>query len=277
MISLYGGNGFIGSNFFKMYSDSVYKIDRNENTPKSNDILYFISTVDNYNIYTDPYIDIETNLIKLIDVLDACNKSNFKNITFNFVSSWFVYGKTNDLPANENSICNPTGFYSITKRAAEQMLISYCQTFNINYRIFRLTNIIGPDDKKISKKKNALQYMINCLKTNESISLYDGGSHIRDYMYVSDACRAMKIILDNSKINEIYNISNSNPCKIGDIINYSRNKLNSNSKILSIEPSEFHNIVQIKDMWLDNKKLLSYGYKPEYGIYEAIDKILEIS
>jgi nucleoside-diphosphate-sugar epimerase len=211
----------------------------------------------------------------LIDVLDTCRKSNLGNITFNYVSSWFVYGKTNELPANENSICNPTGFYSITKRAAEQLLISYCQTFNINYRIFRLTNIIGVDDKKVSKKKNALQYMINCLKTNDTISLYDGGVRIRDYMDVYDACRAMKIAMDNSDVNQIVNISNSEPNKIGDLIYYAKEKLNSKSIIQTIPSSDFHKIVQIEDMWLDNKKLLSYGYKKEYSAIQAIDKILE--
>jgi nucleoside-diphosphate-sugar epimerase len=228
--------------------------------------------VDNYNVYTDPYLDINTNLIKLINVLEYCKD---KDVVFNFVSSWFVYGKTNVLPATEESFCNPTGFYSITKRTAEQLLISYCQTFNIKYRILRLTNIIGNGDIKISKKKNALQYMINCLKNNEKISLYDGGNNIRDYMDVSDACRAMKCVLDNCPLNEIINISNSEPKKIGELIYYAKDKLNSKSIIESIEPTNFHNIVQIKDMWLDNKKLLSLGYTPSINVFESIDTILE--
>jgi len=272
MINVYGSSGFVGGNFVKKYPELCITNSKDENTPKLRDILYLISTVDNYNVYTDPYLDINTNLIKLIKVLDECKN---KDIVFNFVSSWFVYGKTNALPATEESLCNPTGFYSITKRAAEQLLISYCQTFNINYRILRLTNIIGKDDLKVSKKKNALQYMFNCLKNNEKISLYDGGSNVRDYMHVKDACRAIKCVLDNAPLNEIVNISNCEPKQIGELIHYAKDKINSKSIIENIKPTDFHNIVQIKDMWLDNRKLLSYGYLPSINVFESIDDILE--
>jgi nucleoside-diphosphate-sugar epimerase len=190
MISVYGSTGFIGSKFIEMYTNECIPIPKSSNIPASTNVLYFISTVDNYNVYTDPKLDINTNLIKLIDVLEECRKYK-DQVTFNFISSWFVYGKTNDLPAKETSICNPTGFYSITKYAAEKLIASYCDTFGMKYKILRLTNIIGVGDKKTSKKKNAIQYMINCLKTNDPIQLYDGGAHVRDYMDVGDACRAI--------------------------------------------------------------------------------------
>ena len=147
-------------------------------------------------------------------------------------------------------------------------------TYDINYRILRLTNIIGKSDNKVSKKKNAIQYMINLLKTNEDVFLYDGGDNIRDYMHVDDACRAIKCVIDNGPMNQITNISNSEPKKIKEIIYYAKEKLSSNSNIKSIETPKFHNIVQIKDMWLKNDKLISYGYIPEISVNEAIDKIL---
>lgn len=276
MISIYGGSGFIGSMFIKNYKDNCCVISRNKNSPQSGDILYFISTVDNYNVFTDPYLDINTNLTKLIQVLEECRKTNEKvPVTFNFISSWFVYGKTNDLPAKETSNCNPTGFYSITKYTAEKLLISYCETFGMSYRILRLTNIIGVGDKKTSKKKNAIQYMIESLNKNEPIKLYDGGSNVRDFMDVDDCCSAIKCCLDNAPKNEIINISNSEPTAIGDIINYANSKLNSMSEIESITPPDFHKVVQIKNMWLDNSKLVSYGYIPKTKTFETVDKIIK--
>lgn len=274
MISVFGGSGFVGSNFISMFKDECTKISRENNTPQTQNILYFISTVDNYNIYTDPYLDIDTNLTKLIKVLEECRKLG-KDVVFNFISSWFVYGKITAIPATEDTVCNPTGFYSITKYAAEKMLASYCDTFGIKYRILRLTNIIGPGDKKVSKKKNAIQYMIGCLKNNEPINIYDGGSNIRDFMDVEDCCRAIKVCLDTAPLNEIINISNSEPKTIGEIINYAKEKLNSKSIVQSIPAPEFHKVVQIKNIWLDNKKLLSYGYIPKTSVFESVDRILE--
>jgi len=274
MISIYGSTGFIGSRFNEMYKNESMSISKLSNKPLSSNILYLISTVDNYNIHSDPKLDINTNLLKLIDVLEECRKEK-EQIVFNFISSWFVYGKTNDLPANESSLCNPTGFYSITKFAAEKMLVSYCETFGLNYRILRLTNIIGPTDKKVSKKKNALQYMINLLKNNEEVKLYDGGSAIRDYMFVDDCCEAIMTCITNGPVNSITNISNSEPVKIKDIIYYCKEKLNSNSNIVNINTPEFHKIVQIENMYLDNSRLLALGYRPKTTVYQAVDTILK--
>jgi len=275
-ISVFGASGFIGSNFCKLYENTNI-IKKESNIPISSEILYFISTVDNYNIHTDPYLDINTNLVKLVSVLEECKKlkNKGKQIIFNFISSWFVYGKTDQIPATETALCNPTGFYSITKHAAEKMLISYCETFGLNYRILRLTNIIGSGDNKASKKKNAIQHLITCLKTGEPIKIYDNGSNIRDLMDVTDCCRAIKCCIDNGPVNEIINISNAEPITIGEVLFYAKDKLQSTTSIESIETPEFHKIVQIKNMWLDNKKLLSYGYIPKTTVFESIDKILE--
>ena len=150
MISLYGGTGFIGSTYLSLYPDQVVVIPRDQRIPDTNEALYFISTTDNYNIFSDPLLDVETNLKVLIETLEECK--DIENIVFNFISSWFVYGQTRELPVNEETYCNPTGFYSITKRAAEQLLISYCQTFGLKYRILRLCNVFGPGDNRASKK-----------------------------------------------------------------------------------------------------------------------------
>ncbi len=178
------GAGFVGGRYAKLAKDVIVN-DRTDYEIKSNEVLYFISTIDNYNVFTNPYIDIETNLTTLIKTLESCKD---KDVTFNFISSWFVYGNV-DLPAKESAYCDPKGFYSITKRTAEQLLISYCETFNIKYRILRLANVLGESDHKVSKKKNALQYMINELKAGNTVSLYDGGEAYRDYIYVDDALK----------------------------------------------------------------------------------------
>jgi len=275
MISVYGGTGFIGSRFCKLYKDNVELISRNNKESNYKNILYLISTTNNYNIFSDPYVDINTNLNLLIEILEANRNKHGNDFTFNFVSSWFVYGKIEDFPASEDSECNPKGFYSITKRAAEQMLISYCQTYGIKYRILRLSNIYGESDKKVSKKRNALQHLINQLSNNNDINLYDDGKHIRDFLYVEDACRAINICLQKADTNDIINIGSGNPYKFRDLMEYCKGKLNSSSKLISIEPPEFHNIVQVKNMFLDVSKLKSFGFKQNYDIYQGLDAVLE--
>lgn len=269
MVSVFGSSGFVGSYYTQRYSS--VPIDRNSLVPTSTDILYLISTTDNYNVFTNPYIDIETNLTHLIRVLENCKG---KDVTFNFASSWFVYGQV-QIPADETAYCDPKGFYSITKRAAEQLLISYCETYNINYRILRFANVLGPNDKHVSKKKNALTFLIQELIKGNDISLYDNGMFYRDYIHVHDLCTAINLVIENGEKNTIYNIGNGVPILFKDVIDYAKIKINSKSQINTIEQSDFHKVVQSKSFYMNCEKLFNLGYKPKYTIEQIIDELIE--
>lgn len=270
-IQVFGGLGYVGSNYVKLTPKCIVN-DKTDYTvnKKATDIVYFISTISNYNVLTDPYIDINTNLITLMQVLEQCKNNN---LTFNFVSSWFVYGDTH-VPADENSNCNPKGFYSITKRTAEQLLISYCKTFNINYRILRLANVIGGKDPKASIQKNALTHMVNELKAGREINLYDNGNLYRDYIHVNDVASAINLIIEKGNLNEIYNIGNGVPYLFKDIINYAVSLIDNPGKINPIAVPKFHQNVQVYSMWMKNDKLKSLGYIPRYDIFKSIELLL---
>ena len=271
MISVFGSTGFIGSRFCELFDREVVRIGRDNYVPKTGEVLYLISTTNNYNVFDNPNLDIDTNLTVLVDVLKNCKN---KGIVFNFVSSWFVYGKNESLPAREEDPCNPKGFYSITKRAAEQLVISFCETFKIKYRIFRLGNVYGEGDASVSKKKNALQYLIGEIIDNKDINLYDGGTNIRDFIYVDDVCRAMKLCMEKSDINNIVNISNGRPYQFLSLMEHTRDRAKSKSKFISVKPTEFHDIVQVKNMYLDTTKLKKLGFKPKISIEDGLNIVI---
>ena len=256
-----------------MYPEDTIKMDRNSDKAISNNILYMISTVDNYNIHSDLQIDITTNLSMLMKVIEA-NKN--EDLIFNFISSWFVYGQNYDIPFNEdNTICSPKGFYSITKRCAEELLICFCNTFNIRYRILRLANVLGEGDTKISRKKNALQFLINEAVNHRDIHLYYGGEVLRDYIYIDDVCNAIKLCIDTAPVNQIINIGSGTPYKFLNIIESAIEMAQSHSRIININPSKFHNIVQTKHSYLDIAKIRSYGFKPKYNIDSIVNKLVK--
>ncbi len=269
IMSVFGATGFIGTAFIKMFPNNI-SIPRDNREPLTKDILYFISTVDNYNIFDDLFIDVDTNLKTLCEVLNYCKD---KNITFNFISSWFVYGETNSLPVKEDSICNPKGFYSITKKCAEDLLISFCNTFSVKYRIIRLCNVLGAFDKGVSKKKNAITWMINKLKVNDPIEIYDNGKPLRDIMHVNDICFAIDLICKSGAKNEIYNVGSGQPIEIGKLMRMAKDELNSNSTISYIKKNQFQEQVQINDFWMDISKLSSLGFKRKYTILDIIKEL----
>lgn len=271
MIAIYGGTGFIGSKFVEKNDCIVVQRDTVNPPIGTTKVLYLISTVDNYNVLNNSFIDIETNLIHLMKVLDAIRG---KNIEFTFISSWFVYGDT-PLPASESSNCNPKGFYSITKRAAEQLIESYCKTFGIEYKIVRLSNVVGKGDGKVSKKKNALQYLVEEMRTGNDINLYYGGNFYRDIVHVDDAVEGIRLVMDRGESGEIYNLGSGNePILFRDVILHLHAALNSESKIGSMEPTDFHKIVQVESMYLDTTKIQSLGFKPSKTVIQAVNELI---
>ena len=263
------GKGFVGGRYAELTPNIIVN-ERSDYEVKTNEVVYFISTVDNYNVHTNPYLDIETNLATLVEVLESCKG---KDVTFNFISSWFVYGDV-PLPAKEDAHCDPKGFYSITKRAAEQLLISYCETFGLKYRIIRLANVLGKSDYKVSKKKNALQYMINQVVNNENISLYDDGTMYRDYIHVDDVVQAINLIINRGEVKDIYNVGNGEKVYIREALEYVKTMVNSTSDFGTIETVDFHKIVQTKNMVLDIEKIKNLGYIPKYNINQILDTLI---
>lgn len=267
MVNLFGGTGFVGTNYSNNFPCVIN--DRNDYIPKTDTILYLISTTDNYNIFTNATIDIETNLSVLIKVLENCKN---KNITFNFASSWYVYGESL-CPAYENSPCNPKGFYSITKRTAEQLLIEYCQTFNIKYRILRFGNVLGRNDTNASAKKNVLTHLINELKNDNPINLYHNGDFYRDYIHVNDLCEAINLVLKWGDVNTIYNIGNGIPVLFADAINYAATKLGKSAKINLVNDAN-SDIIKPVSLYLNCDKLYGLGYEPKYSWKSTIDELI---
>jgi nucleoside-diphosphate-sugar epimerase len=278
LINVFGGSGFVGNRYVELTANPEYTNiivnDREDYEIKNNvtDVVYFISTIDNYHVHTDLHIDIDTNLTTLMYVLESLKGKG--DITFNFISSWFVYGDV-PLPAKEDSYCDPKGFYSITKRCAEQLIISFCETFNIKYRILRLANVLGKTDHKVSKKKNAIQYMINEIVNNRDVDLYDGGMVYRDYIHVDDVAQVINLIIEKGSPNQIYNVGNGQEIYLKDALQYAVKASGSTSNLNTVPPAEFHKIVQTKNMVLDNTKIENLGYLPKYNIYQIIDTLVK--
>jgi len=264
-ISVFGGTGFIGGTFCNLYPEDVLLVPRQDKNFETNQVLYFISTTTNQNVFNDLHIDIDTNLSLFVDVLNNCKE---KDVVFNFISSGFVYG--NDVvDAKETDCCNPTGFYSITKRCAEQLLISFCKTFGVKYRILRIGNVYGLD-KTVSLGKNVLGYMISLLKQNQDIKLYDGGNFLKDYIYVEDICKAIKLILDNGKLNEIYNISSGVSLSFREIIETAKDLTKSQSNIIDIPFPDNQKFIQVKNMTLNNQKLKDFDFSCNMSIQKGL-------
>lgn len=274
-VSLFGA-GFIGTHYAEKYPTYIVPRD-NYDGGLTGSALYMRSTVHNYHPKDgEPFKDVETNLIHFLEVLtswdDYCRESNTEFV-FNLVSTWFVYSP-NKIPAREDSYCEPNGFYSITALCREQLLRSYCETFGLKYRILRLANVIGIGDKKISRKKNALQHIIRELAQGRDVDyLYKGGA-VRDYIDVRDCVDAIHLVLEKGNLNEIYNIGNGQGWNVNDLVEVAHRESGYVSKITMIDTPDFHKVVQMPKMYLDTKKLKSLGYVQKHDIRQTVRELV---
>lgn len=264
-VSIYGGTGNIGSYYHGLYGGDI--IDRDWRTPKSNKVLYFISTTSNNNIFLDATLDVKTNLLDLTERLDACKKAGITE--FNFISSWFVYGKPFHVRFHEDDYCNPKGFYSITKKAAEDLVVDYCKTFRINYRILRLCDVYGSlcsPKAALNSQRNLIHQSIESLKQNKEVILFDGVK--RDLMHAYDVCRAINTIIEKGKFNIVYNVGSNTATSYLSTLEYAKNILGSSSKLSSVEcPGTYE---QALHFYLACGRLHSLGFYPMIDIHEGI-------
>ena len=135
-------------------------------------------------------------------------------------------------------------------------------------------NVLGEGDQKISKKKNALQYLVREIVHNRDVELYYGGNQIRDYIYVDDVCQAIKSCISYGLVNQIINIGSGKPYLFSKIIRKAIEVSGSTSAIIDINPTRFHNVVQVKDSYLDTTKLKRIGYECQYDIDTIIEKLV---
>jgi nucleoside-diphosphate-sugar epimerase len=262
MVNLFGASGYIGSRYAEKFPVVIQP--RDDLRPQLPRVLYMISTTHNYHLPGNPYIDIDTNLTHLMRVLENLRRE--PQAEFNFISSWFVYGAVSG-PVNERAPCDPQGFYSITKRTAEQLMMAYCDLHNINWRILRLCNVIGGHDTKASQQKNVLHTVTRNLRAHEPVTLINNGDFLRDYLHRDDACDAIHAVISSGDINRIYNIGSGHSIRFQQAVQYLHEVTASRSVIIS------ENRHDITDCVLDCGRLRNLGWQPHRTWQQCMDAV----
>lgn len=240
------------------------------------DIIYHCaSTVDNYNVLSNPYIDVQTNIIGTIKLLEIC-KDLPKRPKIIFPSTFFVYGNEYDRtkkPINEESRTDPLALYPATKLCTESIIKLYSKLYQIPYIICRLTNVYGEEEEYNNKKKGALNYLIMQLVKGNPTAIYKGGNFYRDYIYVGDVVSAFQFLESRVK-NDTFLIGYGKSTLFKDIIEYTQTLTEKRSSITEIEPPPFHKIVGITNFVADTSKIRNLGWKPKIDYKGGIRRVV---
>ena len=154
---------------------------------------------------TNPQVFIDSNITGVRVLLDACKKYK---VAFHQVSTDEVYGELLDNTSQfyETSPLNPNNPYSVTKAAADMLVLSYHKIYGLHTTISRSSNNYGiyqHNEKYIPKS-------ICQLLNNQSITVHGDGQNVRDWVNVLDHCQGISKIIKNGKSGQVYNIGSHN-------------------------------------------------------------------
>ena len=136
--------------------------------------------------------------------LPAEKKENFR---FLHISTDEVYGTLtlDESPFTEKNQLSPNNPYSASKAGSDHLVRAYQKTYGIPCIITHCCNNYGPYQ---FPEKLIPRIITNALAGKE-ITIYGDGQQIRDWIYVSDHCSALRTILEKGKTGETYNIGAS--------------------------------------------------------------------
>lgn len=295
-----GGLGLIGSELANTLSGSITVVSRTDKrawrirNPKvkivlktlseltardlrSIDVIYHCaSTVDNYSVLDDPYVDVETNIKGTIHLLELC-KDMKKKPKLIFLSTFFVYGNTYDIygePITETSRTQPLALYPATKLCAEACVRLYSKLYDIPIVIARLTNVYGEYEEYDNKKKGALNYMIMLALKGEPMNVYKGGNFVRDYIYVTDVVSAL-MLLERKARDDLYLVGSGEQTQFKHLVECMLKESDKKSTLTPIDPPPFHTIVGINNFVADVSKLRKLGWRPQVTVSDGIHRIAQ--
>ena len=151
---------------------------------------------------------IETDVYGTYVLLDAARRCE-RPIRFLQIGTDEVYGS---VPAgvfpDENAQLRPSSTYSASKAGGDLQALAFHQTFGLDVMVSRSTNNYGPYHYP---EKLVPLFITNALD-DSPLPLYDGGTQIRDWLYVDDHCRALLLLLREGSSGEVYNVgANQDP------------------------------------------------------------------
>jgi UDP-glucose 4-epimerase len=149
--------------------------------------------------FTDPMLDLRTNVEGTVNVLQLCLKYRVPHLLY--ASSMTVYGHTDVLPTPEETPCRPVSYYGITKYAAECYVHTTAERvdlgFDLHVTCFRMYNVYGPRQALDNPYQGVLGIFLGNLLRGEPLTIIGDGEQSRDFVYIDDIVDAWVEALGN--------------------------------------------------------------------------------
>ena len=139
----------------------------------------------------NPRAYIDANLVGTFHLLEAAKRVQPKHLLIASTSS--VYGANREMPFTETQPTDtPLTLYAATKKANEAMAHAYAHLWNVPTTLFRFFTVYGP----WGRPDMALFKFTQGILAGTPIEIYNHGEMYRDFTYVEDLVRAIRLLID---------------------------------------------------------------------------------
>jgi len=159
------------------------------------------SHVDRSIVRPDAFI--QTNILGTFNLLQLARNHKERLVLFHHISTDEVFGSLG--PGGyftENTPYRPNSPYSASKAASDHLVRAYHKTYGLPITVSNCSNNYGP--YQFPEKLIPLM-ILNALE-GKPLPVYGDGRNIRDWLYVTDHCRAIWMIMKHGRRGSTYNI-----------------------------------------------------------------------
>lgn len=139
----------------------------------------------------NPRAYLDSNVIGTFNVMEAARRLEVEHLLMASTSS--VYGANTEMPFIETEKADTQlTIYAATKKANENMGHAYAHLYNLPTTIFRFFTVYGP----WGRPDLALYKFVDAIIDGRPIDIYNNGDMHRDFTYVDDLVRGIRLLID---------------------------------------------------------------------------------
>lgn len=228
----------------------------------------------------NPRAYIESNVVGTFNVMDAAKRLKVEHLLMASTSS--VYGANEDMPFDEMEKADTQlTIYAATKKANESMGHSYAHLYDLPTTMFRFFTVYGP----YGRPDLALFKFVDAILDGRPIDIYNNGEMHRDFTYVKDLVRAIRLLIDVAPVRpadgvvpegdslspvapyRVVNIGNSDKVRLLDFVDAIEDELGQKA-VRNYMPMQMGDVPAT---WANADLLQKLtGYKPQTDIKDGI-------
>jgi UDP-glucuronate 4-epimerase len=139
----------------------------------------------------NPRAYLDANVIGTFNVMEAARRLEVKHLLMASTSS--VYGANEEMPFAETYKADmQLTIYAATKKATESMGHAYAHLYDLPTTMFRFFTVYGT----WGRPDLALYKFVDAILDGRPIDIYNQGDMYRDFTYVGDLVRAIRLLID---------------------------------------------------------------------------------